>query len=88
MILFGQHTINYTLKGENKRICVKVEMKQKSSLEPSSMIWNTIATINGREIERDDLKYCVNAQLMAEEIAEDRLYELREAYGRSIRIKK
>jgi hypothetical protein len=88
MILSGQHTINYTLKGENKRICVKVEMKQKNDLEPSPIIWQTVATINGREIERDDLKYCVNAQLMAEEIAEDRLHELREAYGRSLRIKK
>jgi hypothetical protein len=91
MVLSGQYTINYTLKGENKRICVKINIKPKKRLidiESEQLLWEVSGTINGLDIDQSELKGTVNAQLVAEEIAENRIEKLREEYGRSLRIKK
>lgn len=89
MELLGQHTINYKLNGENKRICVKIELKQKKGLiEPNQSLWYAEGTINGKSIDKSELDGCVNAQLLAEDIAESKINELRKEYGRSLRIKR
>jgi len=90
MVLSGQHTINFTLKGENKRIVVKINIKPQKELlmESGEFLWNIIGTINGRDIDQSELKGTVNAQLVAEEIAENRIEKLRKEYGRLLRIKK
>lgn len=88
MVLSGQHTINYTLNGENKRICIKVKIKPtKGLIDPGEPLWETKATINGMDIDQSEVKGTVNAQIMAEDIANDRLQKLREKHGRSLRVK-
>ena len=87
MVLRGQYTINYELNGKSKRICVKVKMNPiKGLMKPRQPLWYAEATINGRKINHRDLEGCVNAQFVAEDIAENKIKELRKKNGRSLKI--
>ena len=89
MKLQGQHIIRYTIAGEKGEVKVAVELKQRQGLpKPGQNIWYGIAIVNDREIEHPDLPYCVNAQYMAESIADEEITKLRAEHGRALRIKR
>ena len=88
MIIEGQCTMNYTLNGQNKRINVKINLKPtKGLIESHQSFWYAEGTINGKPIDKSKLEGCVNAQLVAEDIAEEKIKELREKHGKSLRVK-
>lgn len=88
MVFEGQHTINYMLNGKDKRIHIKVKLKPiKGLMKPRQALWYAEATLNGRKIKHPDLQGCVNAQFVAEDIAEDKIKELQKKYGCSLKIK-
>ena len=89
MQLKGQHTAEYTIKGEKESIEVRVELKQIDGLkEPRQNVWYAVVILNDREINHPDAPYCVNAQYMAEAVVEEELKKLRAEHGPALRIKR
>lgn len=89
MKLKGQHIIRYTIAGEKGAVEVEVELKQRDRLINSGQnIWYGIALVNDQEIEHPELAYCVNAQYMAESLAQDEITKLRAEHGRALRLKR
>lgn len=85
----GKYLIEYSIKGEKKKIEVIVKLiKHNEILKPFQNLWYGVATLNGAKVDRDDLANCVNAQYMAEDIAEEELQKLRLKYGSKLRVKK
>lgn len=89
MKLKGSHIIRYTIAGEKGQIEVEVELKMTDGVgKPHQNVWYGIATVNDREYEHPDLPYCVNAQYMAESIADEEIKKLRAEHGTKLRIKR
>ena len=89
MKLKGNHTIKYTLAGKHKEVVAEVELKQIDRIGNSFQnIWYGVATLNDKEYEHPDLASCVNAQYMAEQIADDEIKRLRAQHGTKLRVKK
>lgn len=89
MQIKGEHTIKYTIEGEREEIKVRVELKQTDKINvPRQNVWYAVAILNNREIDHPDLSNCVNAQYMAEEIANKEIKKLRAEHGRALRIKR
>ena len=85
----GTYILQYLLNGEHKEINVEVVLKQiDGPLKPRQNIWEGSAVLNDKEYEHPDLKYCVNAMYMAEEIGLFEKNKLRKEFGRKLRIKK
>lgn len=89
MKLKGKHIVKYIIEGEKKEIVVEVELKQiDETYKPFQNLWYGVATFNGKNYEDPTLKYCVDAQFMAERIANDHMKELRSIHGRKLRVKR
>ena len=85
----GQHIIRYTIAGEKGQVEVSVELKQREGLaKPGQNIWYGVAEVNDSEIEHPELAYCVNAQYMAESLAQEEIQKLRAEHGRALRLKR
>lgn len=88
MILKGKTTINYRLSGEKKHHEIKVQLKQVDShLKKNQNIYEGFALVDDINYNHPDLKNCVNAQYMAESIANDLINKLREKHDKNFRLK-
>jgi hypothetical protein len=89
MRIKGQHTIKYTLEGEKNQIEVRAELKQIDGLAKSQQnVWYAVVILNDRQIDHPDAPYCVNAQYMAEQVADEEIKKLRAEHGRALRVKR
>ena len=89
MEIKGKHIIKYTIAGKHGEIDVRVELKQQEGpLQPRQNLWYAVATLNEKNYEHPDLQYCVNAQYMAEDIADREVKKLRAEHGPKLRVKR
>jgi hypothetical protein len=89
MELKGKHIIKYTIAGKYGEIDVRVELKQHDGMhQPRQNLWYGVATLNEKNYDDPHLQYCVNAQYMAEHIADVELKKLRAKHGSKLRVKR
>ena len=89
MQLKGKSIIKYTINGKQGEVLAEVKLKQIDEMgKPFQNVWYGVATLNESKYEHPDLACCVNAQFMAEEIAEEEIKRLRAKHGTKLRVKR
>jgi len=88
MVLDGRSIFSYTLSGEKKHHEIKVQLKQVDGLiEKYQNIYKGSALVDEVKFDHPDLKNCVNAQHMADAIADEMITKLRTEHGKKFRLK-
>jgi hypothetical protein len=92
MELKGTYKLSYTLDRELKDLLLFIELKQVEGIPPKGRnIWEGIATLDGQQYTKEDLRWCVNARFAAERIGKQMKLKLKEdaqKVGHSFRVKK
>lgn len=85
----GKVIIEYTLNGEKGKIEVHSKLlKNEGPLKPRQNYWYGVATFNDKDYHLEGSEFYVDAQFLAEDIAEIELKKLRAEHGRALRIKR
>jgi hypothetical protein len=85
----GFKSIEYFLNKEKEILDVSVILLPTKDMcnVPFVNCFYGVATLNGEKYDHPSLKNCVNAQVMAEEIAEDEINKLKIKHKNQIKIK-
>ena len=85
----GNALVEYTIKGQDFKFEVKTKLKPvEGMLKPLQNIYYGTVTLNGEEYDHPGAEYYVNAQYLAEEVANIEFKKLRAEHGRSLRLKR
>jgi hypothetical protein len=83
----GSYKLKYKIAGKIIELFVEVILKQvEGQVKTRQNVWEGFAKVNGDKYEYDDLKYAVNATLLAQEIGLIEKKKLKDKYLRKMRI--
>lgn len=85
----GKVIIEYTLNGKTGKIEVHAELRKvEGILKPRQNLWYGVATFNEKEYHLEGSEFYVDAQFLADDIADIELKKLRAEHGRALRLKR